>query len=108
MCFKQASARATPTVDAHLKTLEFKIRISDLINELNRGYKAATHMDLVVAWEDDYSALPVTSQLPDYGIEEAHYEDLPEATKKLICRNIPLEIPVIFLKEIIQRKFGRL
>lgn len=105
---KSGNTFPTPTDDTHLKTLEFKIRIGDLINELNRGYKMATAMDLVVVWEDDYSALPITTQLPDYGIEEAHYEDFPEVSKKLVCRNIPLDIPIIVLKEIIHQKFGRI
>lgn len=105
---KSGNIFPTPNVDTHLKTLEFKIRISALINELNRGYKVPTEMDLIVVWEDDYSSLPVTNQLPDYGIEKADYEDLPEATKKLVCRNIPLEIPMVILKEVIQQRFGRI
>ena len=99
---------ARPTTDAHLQTMEFKIKLSDLIHELNRGYKVAIAMDLIIVWDDDYSKLAITSQLPDYGVEEAELDDLPEVTKKLICRNIPLEIPIIVLKEIIQQKFGHI
>jgi hypothetical protein len=105
---KSGGSFAQPTADEHLKTLEFKIRLSDLITELDRGYKIGTDMDLIVVWEDDYSHLSLTSQLPDYGVEETERTDLPEVTKKLVCRNIPREIPIIVLKEVIQQHYGHL
>ncbi|MEM2619356.1 MAG: hypothetical protein QW356_07765, partial [Candidatus Hadarchaeales archaeon] len=75
---------------------------------LDRGYKIPTSIDLIVVWEDDYSTLPITKQIPDYGIQDTQFSDLPEATKKLVCRHIPREIPIIVVKEVIVRKFGHL
>jgi len=97
-----------PTADTHLQTVEFKIKLSDLVHELNMGYKTCTDMELIIVWDDDYSRLPITSQLPDYGVEELVMDDLPEVTKRLICRHIPREIPVIVLQEAIQRRFGHI
>jgi len=106
---KTGSTFPSPNIDQHLQTMEFKLSLAELIDQLDRGIKIPNDIDLIVCWEDDYSALPITKQLPDYGVEDTQqFTDIPQAIKKLVARHVPREIPIITVRELIIAKFGHI
>lgn len=98
---------ALPRSNRDFLTLEFKIRLWDLIRDFEAQIKDPQYLDLVVAWEDDYSN--TTNPHPDYEVIDVKLapgieEQVPrEITKCLHARHIARFIPMLILKDIISR-----
>jgi hypothetical protein len=94
----------TPHSNRDLQNLEFKIRVSDLVKDFEKREKFPDHINLLVAWEDDYSNREKPH--PDYEMVVKKYAPdeegiITDAQKCLHARHIGKWIPVIILKDII-------
>lgn len=94
-----------PHSNKDFQTLEFKIRVWDLVHDFEAQTKDPQFIDLLVAWQDDYS--DTRNPHPDYEIIDVRMapgmeEQMPkEITKCLHARHIARFIPLLILKDVI-------
>lgn len=105
MKLPQDTSFPVPRSNKDFQTLEFKIRVWDLVHDFEAQVKDPLHVDLLIAWEDDYSS--GAKLHPDYetvevklapGIEERVPRDV---NKCLHARHVGKYIPMLILKEVI-------
>jgi hypothetical protein len=104
---KTASMQAIPrpTNDNDLKNIEFKLLVSDLIEELEDGKKTLAELTLIVVWEDDITGNPnAPSQYEVIPIEDSSDRDssFNRVNKCLFYRGTGIERQMIVVKDLVQ------
>jgi hypothetical protein len=98
-----------PSSNKDFQTIEFKIRVWDLIRDFESQTKDPSDVDLLVAWEDDYSN--TFNPSPDYQAVNVKYVGIddkvvPRVTKCIHARHIGRYIPIMILKDVISELTG--
>jgi len=97
-------AMTTPISDNDLSTVEFKLHLSDLIDDLDQGRKRTEDMKLIIVWEDDFA-----QELPQghmhfevIGVQGTEIEDycLPYVEKCLHDRRSASKVQILELKRV--------
>jgi hypothetical protein len=97
-----------PRSDKDLHNVEFKVRLSDLIDDFETGRKTSSNLHLIIVWEDDfdekypsghvnYEVIPAESStlLKEYHLEHVN--------KVLHDRSIGTEIPILEIKDVVKK-----
>jgi hypothetical protein len=96
-----------PHSDRDLSNVEFKVYLSDLIDDFDTGRKVITNLNLIIVWEDDFDRR--------YSNGHIHYETVPAESSALLneytlnyvnkClrdRRTGMEIPILELKWVVE------
>lgn len=93
-----------PTRDSDLASIEYKIRMMDLVSDLELGIKAAEEIHLAIVWDD----------FLDSGVTGYHYLDLENSScdrvnvtgvdKALRCMASGRDIPVLTISALVKLK----
>ena len=91
--------------DNDLKNVEFKLHVSDLIEELEDGKKNLADITLVVVWDDDITGNPdAPSQYEVISIEDSTDRDsgFNRVNKCLFYRGTGIERQMIVMKDLVR------
>jgi hypothetical protein len=100
-----------PHSDKDLQNIEFKVRLSDLIDDFDTGRKLPSDLSLIIVWEDDFDK--------EYPNGHINYEVIPAESSTLL-REYPLkhvgkvlhdrsagaEIPILEIKQVVKNIMG--
>jgi len=95
---------STPLSDNDLSTIEFKVRLSDLIDDIDEGRKRTEDMKMIIVWEDDFTqAFPHGHMhFEVINVEGTEIEDfcLPHVEKCLHDRRSASKVQILELKRV--------
>lgn len=94
-----------PKRDSDLKFFEFKLRLSQLLEDFAEARKDPRQLTLIVVWEDDFSA--VKDRFSDYEVVDIEYTSdadraMDGVMKCLDCKEHRRQIQMLVLKEFIE------
>jgi len=96
-----------PHSDKDLNNMEFKVYLSDLIDDFETGRKLSSDLHLIIVWEDDFDEKYPTGHL-SYEVIPAESSillkeySLKHVNKVLRDRRIGTEIPILEIKQIVE------
>jgi len=96
-----------PHSDKDLHNIEFKVHLSDLINDFETGRKRSSDLSLIIVWEDDFDKVYPTGHI-NYEVISAENSTLlteypiKHVKKALRDRSTGNEIPILEIKQVIE------